>query len=319
MSVIGVDLGGTNLRVGLLQGDQVLWKRALPTEAARGPGFIVERICELIGAALQASREIGQLVVGVGIGCPGPVNPFIGQVDNPPNLPGWEQVPLRDLLASRFCLPIYVNNDANSAALGEWLYGAGRGHDHVVYVTLSTGIGGGVVSERTLLIGAHGGAAEIGHICLQAVAGEGCSCGRRGCFEAYASGTAMVRRTQERLLAANTKPSLLREVASITPKEIAWAAGQGDELAAGIMAESQYYLAVGLANVLTIYNPSVLILGGGLTNLWSELVAPAVEAMRRLTFAPGAAELLVTRPQLGEDSGLIGAAALVTYHQNRRD
>lgn len=316
MNVIGVDLGGTNLRVGLLQGEQVLWKLSWPTEAAQGQDHVIERMSELIALALEESQRLQQPVAGIGIGCPGPVNPFTGEVDSPPNLPGWQVVPLRDLIGARFSLPTYVNNDANSAALGEWLYGAGQGHDHLVYVTISTGIGAGVVSEGTLLIGASGAAAEIGHMCVQAVDGEWCACGRQGCLEAYASGTSMVRRMNQRL-AASPHSSLLRGMGGITPREIAWAAEQGDQLAEGIMADSRRFLGVGLANTVTLYDPSVLILGGGLTNLWSELVEPAVADMRRLTFAAHAEQLLVTRPGLGDDAGLIGAAALVTYYQEQ--
>lgn len=311
-AVIAIDLGGTNLRVGLLRAEHVLWKQTVPTGAADGQQAVIRRMCELIAAALQAAEQMTLPVAGIGVGSPGPVNPFTGVVDRPPNLPGWEQVPLASLIGARFALPVYLNNDANAAALGEWRYGAGRGHNHLVYVTLSTGIGGGVVSDGTLLLGSAGGAAEIGHICLQAVGGEPCGCGRSGCFEAYASGTALVRRAQAHLQRAQA-PSRLSELPELTPQAIAQVAGQGDWLASRLLAETIHYLAAGLASVLAVYDPAVLILGGGLTNLWSELIAPAVQAMHRLTFAPGAERLLVTRPQLGDDAGLIGAGALVDY------
>ncbi len=314
MICLGVDLGGTNLRVGLLGGAQVLWKRSVPTEAWRGKEYVLSTMSALIEAALSQARDSGYPVAGIGVGMPGPVNPFSGIVNSPPNLPGWGQVPLRDLLADRYRMPVHVNNDANSAVLGEWLYGAGRGHQHLVYVTISTGIGGGVVSEGTLLVGAAGGAAEIGHICLQAQDGAPCSCGRTGCFEAYASGTAMVRVAKARLAQAGAN-SQLHAAPEISPATIARAASHGDALALGVLQQSRFYLGVGLANVLTIYNPAVLILGGGVTNLWDELVAPALTAMRNLTFAPGASSLLVTPPTLGPDAGLVGAAALVTYYQ----
>jgi glucokinase len=232
-------------------------------------------------------------------------------------LPGWDHVPLADLLLTEFCLPVSLNNDANAAALGEWLYGAGRGHHNLVYVTISTGIGAGVICNDTLLVGAHGSAAEVGHLCLQAVGGEPCGCGRLGCFEAYASGTGMVRRTRERL-AGSQESSVLRAQTKITPQRIAEAARQQDQFAQAIIQETTECLGIGLANVLSLYDPSVLVLGGGLTNLWSELVAPAVSAMRRLTFAPNADHLLVTRPVLGDDAGLIGAGALVSYQLGRQ-
>ena len=311
---LGVDLGGTNLRVGLLDGAEVLWKRAVPTEAGRGKNHILETMNALIEAALSQARNWGHAVAGIGVGMPGPVNPFNGVVSSPPNLPGWGQVTLRDLLADRFRVPVHVNNDANSAALGEWLYGAGKGHQHLVYVTISTGIGAGVVSEGTLLIGAAGGAAEIGHICLQAEGGAPCSCGRSGCFEAYASGTAMVREAKRRL-AETGASSQLAAATEISPATIARAALQGDVLAMGVLEQARFYLGVGLANALAMYNPAVLILGGGVANLWEELIAPALTTMRRLTFAPDVGSLLVTPPTLGPDAGLVGAAALVTYYQ----
>lgn len=313
MICLGVDLGGTNLRVGLLDRAQVLWKRSVPTEAWRGKEHVLEAMTDLVAEGLAEARSSGAPVAGIGVGLPGPVNPFTGIVSSPPNLPGWGDVPLRDLLASRFSLPVHVNNDANAAALGEWLFGAGRGHQHLVYVTISTGIGGGVVSEGTLLIGAGGGAAEIGHICLQAQHGAPCGCGRSGCFEAYASGTAMVREAKSRLAIADA--ASLLQAGEISPAAIAQAAAQGDALALGVLAQARLYLGVGLANVLTLYNPAVLILGGGVTNLWDELIEPALLEMRRLTFAPNVNSLLVTQPTLGPDAGLVGAAALVTYYQ----
>ncbi len=313
MNVVAVDLGGTSLRVGLLSQERVLWKCKVPTEASRGRDYVVSRIGDLIESALQVSERLGLPVGGIGVGLPGPVNPDTGIVDSPPNLPGWQQVPLRDLLAERFPLPVYVNNDANSAALGEWLYGAGRGYTHMVYVTISTGIGAGVVSNGILLTGASGGAAEIGHMCIQADQGELCACGRQGCFEAYASGKAMVRFAKQRLSQVGAGSSLLHSYDQVTPKEIAQTALAGDRVAEEVLQRVRRYLAVGLANTLTLYDPEILIIGGGLTNLWSQLIAPVLPKMRELTLSTNACRLPVVTPELADDAGLVGAAALVAY------
>ncbi|MGI6358687.1 MAG: ROK family protein [Bacillota bacterium] len=318
MSIVAVDLGGTNLRVGLLRRERVLWKRQIATEAERGKEHIISNMSRLIRLAMQESRRLSDQVEGIGVGLPGPVNPATGVVDSPPNLPGWEQVPLGDLLTRQFSLPVYLNNDANAAALGEWLYGAGQGYEHLVYVTISTGIGGGVISSGVLLTGASGGAAEIGHMCIQAVQGVPCGCGREGCFEAYASGNAMVRYAQEKLSRAEAASSLLHGLEPLTPKEIGQAAAAGDLLAGQVLERCRRYLAVGLANVLTLYDPQVLILGGGLTNLWSQLIVPVLPEMRRLTFAANAEHLAVVRPALEGDAGLVGAAALVSYAGSRQ-
>lgn len=312
MAVIGVDLGGTRLRVGLVFGTKILARYEVLTEAQLGFDHVFNNMLGLTQQALEYAQEQGWGVSGLGIGSPGPLDSRSGVILSPPNLPGWDNVPLASLLAAHTRLPVALDNDANAAALGEWLHGAGQGCNNLVYVTISTGIGGGVIAEGRLLRGESGGAAELGHINIQAIGGAPCACGKTGCLEAYASGTGIVRRTLE-LLAQGAEPSVLHRAGELNPKSIAQAASQGDKVSIRVLSEASHYLGVGLANILTLFNPKMLILGGGLTALQEQLILPAIDVMKQHVFGTLAANLLIAAPALGADAGLIGAAALVDY------
>ncbi|MGI6344561.1 MAG: ROK family protein [Bacillota bacterium] len=311
MATIGVDLGGTRLRAGVVAEGKLRWKTSGPTEAERGPRHVLDKMQSMVEEAMRQSEEMGLTIAGLGVGSPGPLDARTGVVFNTPNLPGWTAVSVAETLQQRFGLPTFLDNDANVAALGEWLFGAGQGCRNLVYITVSTGIGCGVIAEGQLLQGEVGGVAELGHTCVQAAGGAPCTCGRSGCLEAYASGTGMVRRL-ERRLGTTSQPSLLQGE-EITPPAIALAARAGDELARGFLQETSYFLGIGLSNAVTIFNPEVLVLGGGLTALQTQLIEPALATMWQ-TILPGLGRnLRVTSPLLGEDSGLIGAAALAQW------
>lgn len=302
MVYIAVDLGGTNIRAARCDPEgRILARVGWPTRPEEGLEAVMGRIFE----AIQAVWPDGAPVEAIGVGVPGPLDPRTGVVITAPNL-GWENVPLGDRLRERFGVPCFIGNDANLAALGEWRYGAGRGHDHLVYLTVSTGIGGGVITHGVLLEGAHGLGAELGHIVVEAREGPRCGCGRIGCLEALASGTAIARMAQEAW--ARGEPIPWPDPSAVTAADVAEAAARGDPTAGAIMDRAAFYLGVGIATFWHIFNPTLIILGGGVmkTGDWflEKIRAYARErAMRPDYVTP------IVRAALGDDVGLLGALA----------
>ncbi|MDW8064248.1 MAG: ROK family protein [Anaerolineae bacterium] len=302
MVYIAVDLGGTNIRAARCDGEgRILARVGRPTRPEEGTEAVIARIIE----AIQEVWPADELVEAMGVGVPGPLDPRTGVVLTAPNL-GWENVPLTDRLRERFGVPCFVGNDANLAALGEWQYGAGRGHAHLVYLTISTGIGGGVITHGLLLEGAHGLGAELGHIMVEPREGPRCSCGQKGCLEAMASGTAIARMAREAW--ARGEPVPWSDPATVTAADVAWAATRGDPVASAIMDRAAFYLGVGIASFWHIFNPTLIILGGGVmkTGDWflEKIRAYAQEhAMTPDYITP------IVRAALGDDAGLLGALA----------
>lgn len=306
---LGVDLGGTQVRAVRVDhaGHVAAFARA-DTAAAEGPAAVVAQIGDLIGV-VQGEHSDDE-IIGVGVGTPGPVDPQTGTVWEAPNLQGWTNVPLRRMVEERTSKPVQVGNDANVAALGEWRFGSGRGTTHFVYVTLSTGIGGGVITNNALLLGRKGGAAEVGHITIQ-TDGPLCGCGNVGCWEAVASGTALARFAATAL--DRNRPTLITQFAGdapVTAQHIVAAAAQGDELALELMEREGYLLGVGIVNLLHLYAPERIALGGGVTksmSLW--------EASMRRTVAkhamPPYRDTPIGAAELGDQVGVLGAAALI--------
>ncbi|WP_376790871.1 ROK family protein [Thermoflexus sp.] len=302
MAYIAVDLGGTNIRAARCAEDgRILARAQTPTRPEEGVEAVIARI---IGA-IEAVWTDEEPVEAIGVGAPGPLDPQTGVVLTAPNL-GWENVPLADRLRERFRVPCFVGNDANLAALGEWKYGAGRGHEHLVYLTISTGIGGGVITHGVLLEGAHGLGAELGHIVLEAREGPRCGCGRTGCLEALASGTAIARMAREAW--ARGEPVPWPDPSAVTAADVAEAATQGDPVAAVIMDRAAFYLGVGIASFWHIFNPTLIILGGGVmkTGDWFLEKIRAYARDRAMTsdyITP------IVRAALGDDVGVLGALA----------
>ncbi len=308
MVYIAVDLGGTNIRAARCDGEGRILARAQgPTRPEEGVEAVIARIIK----AIEAVWSGGEPVEAIGVGAPGPLDPRTGVVRTAPNL-GWENVPLADRLRERFRVPCFVGNDANLAALGEWQYGAGRGHAHLVYLTVSTGIGGGVITHGVLLEGAHGLGAELGHIVVEARDGPRCGCGRTGCLEAVASGTAIARMAREAW--ARGEPVPWRDPAAVTAAEVAEAAVHGNPVASAIMDRAAFYLGVGIASFWHIFNPTLVILGGGVmkTGEWF------LEKIRTYAWERAMTPDYVTPiipAALGDDVGLFGALA---YARMRR-
>ncbi|HEY8468745.1 MAG TPA: ROK family protein [Longimicrobiales bacterium] len=315
--IIGVDLGGTNIVVGVLpfSGGDVLALRTAPTEAARGAKFVVDRIVsmieEAIATVLQQEGGTRDDFCGVGIGSPGPLDRKSGVVINTPNL-GWRNFPLRDLIANAVNLPATLDNDANCATYGEWWLGAGRGVDTLVGLTLGTGIGGGIVLNGEIFHGVSDVAGEIGHMTIDST-GRKCKCGNYGCLEAYASGPAIALRAIEGIEAGaeTVLPDLVNgRLEDITAATVYEAVVLGDPYANEVMRETAKFLGAGVANIVNILNPAMVVIAGGVTRAGDHLFVPLRAEVRRRAFRSAEEACQIVSGQLPGTAGVIGAAAV---------
>lgn len=308
--VIGVDLGGTRLRVALADlSGTIVRRRTVLTLAEEGRNAVIRRIVAEVRAVLEPSPLPELLRVAVAV--PGPVDPWRGMVYRPPNLPGWGDLPLRQILEEDLTVPVLLGNDANLAALAEYRYGAGQGCRHLVYVTVSTGVGGGVIDAGRLLLGTWGGASEIGHMTID-LNGPRCSCGNFGCLEALASGTAIAQEAGRRIAAGSASILVERshgELERIDAAMVVAAAMRGDQLARSVVQWAGYNLGVGLANLMHLYDPQVIVVGGGVANAWDLLAPELGRAVRERAMEAYANRTQILRSQLGDDVGVLGAIA----------
>jgi glucokinase len=319
---IAVDLGGTNIRSALFDArDSSIVKRdRVLTEADRG----VESVLETIHRSIRnVMPDGGQSVCGIGIGAPGPLDPFRGIIFQAPNLPGWKNIPIRRRLEELLHIPVSVGNDANLAGLAEWKFGAGQTTNDLVYFTISTGIGGGVICGGRMLLGIRGLAAELGHVTV-VPDGPPCGCGGRGHLEAVAAGPAIARRAIE-LLQTGRASSLNGQFSSggpsrITSQLVAQAAAGGDELARQIFHEAGTYIGRVVADCLAVFNPGVVIIGGGVSQAGDFLLEPIRQTASALAMNPSYTEgLQILQAQLGDDVGLFGAFALAREDYSSRE
>jgi glucokinase len=310
--IIAVDLGATNLRVARYETPEPPYQEVYRTltHAREGPDAVIQRIAEAVRRV--SPQEVTDLRVGVA--APGPLNPYTGVIVEAPNLPGWEGLPIQGLLESKLGCPVGLGNDANLAALGEWRHGAGRGTEHLIYLTISTGIGGGIISDGRLLQGAHGLAAELGHMTVLP-GGPMCGCGQPGHLEAVASGTAIARRAKERLQAGEPSKQLslaLRE-GDLTARVVGGAAHQGDPLALSLVREAGGTIGAQLAQLAHAFNPEIFVIGGGVSRIGDVLFEAIREGLRANIMHRSYLEPLQVVPaQLGDDSGLVGAMVLAS-------
>lgn len=306
---IGIDLGGTNLKAGLVSGDGKIHHRlSIKTDKNADPQSIANQIFELIEKIITAGaglKPAAATVAGVGLGSPGLIDKKGETILFSPNLPLWRNIPIKRMVAERFGMPCVLENDANAAAWGEKWAGAGREADSLVMLTLGTGIGGGIVINNKLWRGVNNVAAEIGHMVIQ-MDGSKCSCGNNGCIEAYASATSMVRRFKE--LLKSGAASSLRDAGDVTAKMINDAALQGDKASLDIIKETGQYLGVALVNIMHILNPEVIVLAGGMIGSGDLLMNPVKQLIREKAFVASAKETKIVFSQLGNDAGIIGAA-----------
>jgi glucokinase len=308
--VLALDVGGTKLAAGVVRGDGSVRSRLVePADRDQGPDDMIRRHLALGRRAVEAAGLDAVDIQAVGIACGGPLDPERGIILGPLHLPGWINVTLVAIVEDAFRVPAAVDNDATAGAVAEWRFGAGRdrGVRSLVYLTISTGIGGGLVLDGRPYRGAAGNAGELGHLTID-IDGDPCACGRRGCLEAYASGTNIARRAREALAAG--EPSSLAGVATVTARDVAAAAAGGDALAGRVWDETTRMLGSAVATILDVLNPELVVLGGGVTNAGDALLRPIRETALREAMRPAAGSADVVLATLGEDLGVVAAASV---------
>jgi len=323
---IGIDLGGTNLRIALVDRDGLIVARDdQRTLADRGPDAVIGDIVASVDALIGGASVDRGGIAGVGLCTPGPLDLREGRIIHAANLPGWTNVPIRNALKERLHLPVALENDGNAAALGEYRAGAGRGNDPLVMLTLGTGVGAGVILNGRILHGHFDNAAELGHM-IVVVDGLPCPCGQRGCLERYASADAVVRRAldadqnRDRHGAVNLSrdregavyPSRERERADLPlrAEDVAQGAVAGDPLCRRVWDEACLYLAVACVNIQHAFNPAKIVLGGGMSLVGKPLLDGVRKFLRAQAWSLHHDVPAIELSSLGADAGLIGSAAL---------
>ena len=301
---IAVDIGGTRLRAARYPLEGLTADEVTRIHTKHKTEKPLERLINLLS---DVWPEDG-LVKAISVAVPGPTDPYRGVIIDAPNIPGWENLPLQQILEDRFQTPVALVNDANAAALGEWRYGAGQGHHDMLYLTISTGIGSGIIVNDRLLLGAHGLAGELGHTTIL-VNGPTCGCGQAGHLEALASGTAMLRWVEEQLTRGAI--SSLPKDEPLTGKMINRAAEAGDELSIQALSRAGTYTGIAIASFLQIFNPTVVVIGGGVSQSGDLLMVPLRHALEEHAMAPQYLDnLTITRALFGDEAGLVGALTL---------
>lgn len=303
-TIVSIDIGGTRLRAAAYKQDQFqpISQKRVETKAKEPNAF--GRLINLLEDIWPKNENVD----AIGVSSPGPVDPHTGVIMVTPNIKEWRDFPITAKLTDHFGIPAYLDNDANLAGLAEWKFGAGRGHHNVLYLTVSTGVGGGVIINDQLLQGHHGLAAELGHTTIQAD-GPLCGCGQPGHLESFSSGTGIERFVVEQLKAG--RESLLQPDKKNSAHAISEAAKQGDALSIEAYQNAGKYLGIGVANFLHAFDPSIVIFGGGVSQsgplLFDSFHVSLKERVIHSRYLEG---LVITRAELGDDSGLLGARAL---------
>ena len=313
---LAVDLGGTRIRAARCRADGIIEARTEQwTQAEQGPELVIERIIQ----SLRAVWPAHDVVTAIAVGAPGPIDPWTGVIHTAPNLPHFDDVPLRDRLADTFHVPVFIGNDANLAGLAEWRFGAARGHDDVIYLTISTGIGGGVIMGGRQLLGNRGLAGELGHTTIDHH-GDGCNCGNIGCVERLASGTGIVRQATRRIHAGEASrivDLVGHNLEAINVEVIEKAANDGDALANAVIDEACHTLGLAITSFLHAFNPSIVVIGGGVSNMGERLFEPIRAVVQQHVMYPYYICPIVPA-HFGGDVGLLGALALALYPPPQR-
>lgn len=312
--VVGVDVGGTKIATGLVNRDaQVIARTVLPTPDDEDLDIVMDQIYQSIDETLKKSLVNRADIAGIGVVTPGPLDPRSGVLFHAPNIPAFKNVPILNLVQTKFGVPTLVDNDANAAGLAEALFGAGVGYECVLYVTVSTGIGTGIIINQQIYHGKHGAAGEGGHVTIE-YQGRRCACGRHGCIEAYASGTALTQRTLERLGATGASSKIVElvggDLEQVTPVVVSQAAQQGDELALELIRETAEYLAIWLGGMINLMDPDIIIIGGGLSSIGDLLFSTIRQTIADYTINPFVDDIKIVTAHLQSDVGILGAAAL---------
>jgi len=317
--IVAIDLGGTKISAVLADASaNVKARDHRGTHAGQGPEEVIGRIIDSIKCLMESAASPGQ-ITGVGIAAAGACEVSSGVISSSPNLPGWHDIPLRDIIQRQFGIATYLDNDATLAAFGEHCFGAGVGVDNLLYVTVGTGIGGGIIIDGKPYRGVSGTAGEMGHMTIDDN-GPRCSCGNIGCWETFASGTALAREAVKRI-EAGAQTAILGlcqgDLSKVSAQAVSLAAEGGDALAAELISQTGYYLGVGLANLVNIFNPELISIGGGLSNIGERLLAPALKVVKERAFAVPAKAVRIAISRLGADAGVMGAVAMVVQERAR--
>jgi len=307
--IVGVDLGGSKINSILSDSSGNIKKQDLrDSRAHEGPDAVIKRIIESIKQVAS-----GRDIAGIGIGAAGACDVATGVITFSPNLPGWHDIPLKDAIQREFNLPVHLENDATAAALGEHCFGGAVGIDNLIYICVGTGIGGGILIGGQLYHGASGSAGEIGHMTID-INGPRCPCGNSGCWETLASGTALAREAVKRI-EAGAQTSILNfadgQLQKVSAHRVYLAARGGDRLANELISQTGYYLGVGLVNIVNIFNPQLILIGGGLSRMGQLLLEPATKVVRERAYKLPARAVRIELARLGADAEALGAAALV--------
>jgi len=310
LPVLAIDLGGTKIITAIINNGQVIAEERCLTLADEGPQSVINRLLSSVDYLLSLKNIEPSQLDSISLAAAGAIDLEKGLVTSSPHLPGWHDVPLRDIVREKYRLNTFLLNDASAAALGEHRFGVGRGVNNLILLTVGTGIGGGIIINGRLYNGPCGSAGEMGHMTID-VNGLSCECGNIGCLETLASGTAMAREARKRITQGE-RSSLVEMVAGkiedITAEKIGVAARAGDPLALDIIAEAGNYLGVGMVNLVNIFNPEMLIVGGGVAKVGDLLLDPARQVVKERTFQISAQAVRIVLAQLGDEAGVLGAA-----------
>ncbi|GAA4725884.1 ROK family glucokinase [Brevibacillus fulvus] len=313
-AIVGVDVGGTAIKMALLSpAGEILHQFQQPTPVAQGEDGVIEKINNLVDKLLQETQTDKASLAGIGIGVPGPIDAETGIVQQAVNL-GWKNTRLKEKLEKLAHVPVFVENDANAAALGEMWRGAGQGTKDLVVLTLGTGVGGGIIANGKIIHGVNGVGGEIGHMTMEPTGGPQCNCGKTGCLENYASATAIIREGTLAAEAGKSKPlaDLLQKNGQLRAKDIFDAAMAGDETSIAIVDQAAFYLGLACSHLANLLNPGKIVIGGGVSLAGEFLFSRIRQHFRRYVAFPFVAESCQILPAtLGNDAGVIGAGWLV--------
>ncbi|MHC4123196.1 MAG: ROK family protein [Planctomycetota bacterium] len=316
---LGIDLGGTNVKVGCFDSDlNMIGKISKPTDAELGPEAVINKICDTVYKLLEESKISMDAVKAVGIGAPGPSKISEGIIISAPNMPNFRNVPIRDILSKKLGKPAVYENDANAACWAEHVVGAGKGAEDMLFFTLGTGIGGGVISNGELVHGYRDNAAELGHIIIHKD-GRPCGCGQQGCVEAYASASSTAKRATE-AIEANAKSSLgkvLKEKGKITCKDVFEHYAAGDKLATNVAEGTCSALGLLCVSLLHVTGPKRIVFAGGMIAAGDILLQRINHFFKQYIWPLKEENLEICFATLGADAGIIGSAALALHEYNK--
>ncbi len=321
LPVLAIDLGGTKIIAAIISDNrQIIAKERCPTLANEGLQPVIDRLLLATDHLLNVQSIEPSQLDSISIAAAGAIDSKKGLITLSPNLPGWNNIPLRDIVQDKYRVKTFLINDASAAALGEYHFGAGRGTNNIVLLTVGTGIGGGIIINGELYAGSSGSAGEIGHMTID-VNGLKDGCGNIGCLETLASGTAVAREAIRRI-SHGEKSSLVEivkgKIEDITGEKVGVAAQGGDPLAVEVIHKAATYLGVGMVNLVNIFNPEMIIVGGGMAKLGDLLLNPARQVVKERAFPVSAQAVHIVAAQLGDEAGVYGAASFALRQKFRR-